>query len=119
MVGGVDDEVLGAVLCALAGPRRGDAFAVVDAPPIALRALLAATRTGGPAGRDARLVVTGGAEAQAVAGALLLAPGGRLVSTAPDAATAARRASSCGLVLRHVEALGERVAWSAVSPAAP
>lgn len=115
----MDDGELGAVLCALAGPRRGDAVAGVDAPPVALRALLAAAGSTSPAAHTARLVVTGGEEAQARAGALLLAPGGRLVSTAPDAAVAAARAASCGLVLRHVEQVGPRVAWSAVSPGPP
>lgn len=46
----------------------------------------------------------------------LLEPGGRLVSLAADRAAAERTAGRHGLVLRHVEAVDGRVAWSATVP---
>ena len=115
----VDHGELGAVLCALAGPRRGDAVAAVGAPPIALRALLVATGTPEPVTAGARLVLTGASEQDARAGAARLAPGGRLVGLADDREQAAARASALGLALRHVEACGGGVAWSAVSALPP
>ncbi len=116
---GVDDGELGAVLCALAGPRRGDAVGAVGAPSVAVRALLAASGTSAQVAAGARIVVTGPGDGDAEAGAALLAPGGRLVGLADDAAQAAGRAGALGLVLRHVEPCGTGVAWSAVSAARP
>ena len=45
-----------------------------------------------------------------------LAPGGRLVAITTAAAAARRVAASTGLLLRHVEPVGARVAWSATLP---
>lgn len=109
------DPVLAAVLVALAGPRRGDRVAAVGAGPVVARALLAASASAELAADDAAVVVAGAA--YEVPGALaLLAPGGRLVAVAADAAAARRVASAAGLELRHVERVGTRVAWSAVRP---
>lgn len=109
------DPVLAAVLVALAGPRRGDRVAAVGAGPVVARALLAASQSEALAADDASVVVAGAA--YEVPGALaVLAPGGRLVAVAADAAAARRVASAAGLELRHVERVGTRVAWSAVKP---
>lgn len=115
----VDDGELGAVLCALAGPRRGDAVAAVGAPPVAVRALLAATGSTAQVEAGARVVLTGGSEQDTAAAAARLAPGGRLVGIADDHEQAAGRASALGLTLRHVEPCGGSVAWSAVSALPP
>ncbi|MCU1691494.1 MAG: hypothetical protein JWM64_585, partial [Frankiales bacterium] len=48
--------------------------------------------------------------------AAALAPGGRLVATA---AHGPALVAELGLVLRHVEAVGDVVAWSAVAPLRP
>lgn len=112
----MDDPVLAAVLSALAGARTGDRVAAVGAGPIVRRALLAASETDELVDSDARVVVAGAAYEVPTALAQL-APGGRLVAVAADAAAAQRVATSAGLELRHVERVGMRVAWSAVLPA--
>ncbi|MCW2608134.1 MAG: hypothetical protein JWO60_2827 [Frankiales bacterium] len=119
MPGGQHDGELGAVLCALAGPRRGDAVAAVGAPPVAVRALLAATGSTTQATSGARLVLTGDGDDAAREALRLLAPGGRLVGVADSRAAACARVARLGLQLRHVEPVGDRVAWSAVSTASP
>ena len=113
----MDDPVLAAVLCALAGPRRGDRVAEVGAGPLVRRSLLAGSGTDELVDADARVVVAGAAYEVPTALARL-APGGRLVAVAADAAAARRVAAAAGLELRHVEQVGARVAWSAVRPAA-
>ncbi len=47
----------------------------------------------------------------------MLKPGGRLVSVAADAGAVERTVARHGLVLRHCEPVGGRVAWSATLPA--
>lgn len=114
----MDDPVLTAVLCSLAGARTGDRVAVVGAGPTVARALLAMTGTSVLVEAEAAVVVAGAAYEVPTA-VTRLAPGGRLVAVAADSAAAQRVATACGLELRHVERLGPRVVWSAVRPAAP
>ncbi len=112
----MQEAELGAALCALAGPRHGDTVAAVGAPPVAVRALLAATGTTTLVPRDARIAVAGSLPDDVRAAAAALAPGGRLVGTAEDARALVQ---GLGLELRHVEEVGEGIAWSAVRPARP
>ncbi|CAN5179231.1 hypothetical protein BH24ACT10_BH24ACT10_15500 [soil metagenome] len=112
------DEVFAAVLCALAGVRTGDRVAEVGAGRMVRRALLAMSRTPELVDDEATVVVAGAAYEVPTALALL-APGGRLIAVAADAAAARRTAVGAGLELRHVERIGASVAWSAVRPAAP
>ena len=114
----MDDPVLTAVLCSLAGARTGDRVAVVGAGPTVARALLAMTGTSVLVEAEAAVVVAGAAYEVPTA-VTRLAAGGRLVAVAADAAAAARVAAAEGLELRHVERVGPRVAWSAVRPVAP
>lgn len=114
----MSDEVLAAVLCSLAGVRTGDRVAHVGAGQLVGRALLAMSKTLELVDEDAAVVVAGAAYEVPTA-LTLLAPGGRLVAVAADAAAAERTASGAGLDLRHVERVGARVAWSAVRPADP
>lgn len=106
------------MLCSLAGARTGDRVAAVGAPPALERALLAMSATDALVEQDAAVVLAAAAYEVPTA-VLRLAPGGRLVAVAADRAAAARTAAAQGLELRHVEQVGERVAWSAVRPAAP
>ena len=109
------DPELTAVLLALAGARQGQRVATVGAGPVVARGLLAGSGTPELVSADADVVVAGAA--YEVPGALaLLAPGGRLVAVAADAAAARRVAVAAGLELRHVETVGRRVAWSAQAP---
>lgn len=111
-----------AVLSALAGVRRGDAVAALGAGRITKACLSAGAGlplldADAPAA-SARVVVV--EDAAEIEGALrLLAPGGRLVAVAADRGMAQRAARSLGLELRHVEALGAQVAWSALRPLGP
>jgi hypothetical protein len=114
----VDDPVLAAVLCSLAGARTGDRVAVVGAAPQVARALLAMTATTELVEEEAAVVVAGAAYEVPTA-VTRLARGGRLVAVAADRAAATRVAAAEGLELRHVERVGARVAWSAVRPLAP
>lgn len=109
------DVVLTAVLSALAGVRAGDAVCGVGTSPRLDAALLAASRTEALVDADARVVVAGAAHDVPVA-LVRLAPGGRLVALAADAAAAHRVAAAAGLQVRHVERFGAVVAWSAVRP---
>jgi hypothetical protein len=109
------DAVLTAVLSALAGVRTGDAVAGVGTSPRLDAALLAASGTETLVEQDARVVVAAAAHDVPVA-LTRLAPGGRLVALAADAAAAQRVAGAAGLQLRHVERLGDLVAWSAIRP---
>jgi hypothetical protein len=114
----LNDPVLAAVLCSLAGARTGDRVAVVGADPTVARALLAMTSTTELVDEDAAVAVAGAAFDVPIA-VSRLAPGGRLVAVAADSAAAQRVAHASGLDLRHVERVGPRVAWSAVRPHAP
>ena len=111
------DPLLVAVLAALGGARRDARVAAVGRGVQAAPALLAASGTAATVDRDADVVVAGDVE-EAVVAAALLAPGGRLVALAPDADAASRAAVSAGLLLRHVEAVRDGVAWSAERPLA-
>lgn len=113
----LNDPVLAAVLCSLAGGRTGDRVAAVGAGPVVERALLAMTSTTELVAGDAAVVVAGAAYEVPTA-VRMLAPGGRLVGVAADAPAAQRVASGAGLELRHVERVGPRVAWSATRPVA-
>lgn len=113
--GSPDQAALVAVLCALAGVRRGDAVTVVGGGVRLEAALLAASGTPALVEQDAQVVVA--ATAPDVPTALRrLAPGGRLVALAADAAAAHRVAAAGGLQVRYVEPLASGVAWSAVRP---
>lgn len=114
----LNDPVLAAVLCSLAGARTGDRVAVVGAGPTVARALLAMTSTTELVEDHAAVVVAGAAFDVPIAVGKL-APGGRLVAVAADSAAAQRVAKAEGLELRHVERVGPRVAWSAARPLAP
>lgn len=114
----MDDPVLAAVLSALAGARRDDRVAVVGAGDLVARALLAASATDALVDNDARVVVAGAAYDVPTA-LTQLAPGGRLVAVAADAAAAARVATAGGLELRYVVPVDGRVAWAGVRPALP
>jgi protein-L-isoaspartate O-methyltransferase len=83
-----------------------------------VRALLAASGTTELVDAEAAVAVAGAAYEVPTA-LTMLAPGGRLVAVAADAAAAQRVATAEGLELRHVERVGPRVAWSAVRPLAP
>lgn len=106
------------MLCSLAGGRTGDRVAVVGAGEVVARALLAMTGTSALVESEAAVAVAGAAYEVPTAAARLAA-GGRLVAVAADPAAAARVAAAQGLELRHVERVGNRVAWSAVKPLAP
>lgn len=107
------DPLTAAVLSALAGVRHGYRVAVVGAGPLTTAALLAGAAASAPVDADADVVVAGAAFDVPTA-VPLLAPGGRLVALAADAAAARRVADIHGLQLRHVEVLRTRVAWSAL-----
>lgn len=117
-VSALNDPVLAAVLCSLAGVRHGHRVAAVGAGPIVVRALLAASQTTELVEDEAAVVVAGAAYEVPTAVAML-APGGRLVAVAADSAAASRVAAASGLELRHIERVGPRIAWSAVRPTAP
>ena len=112
------DAELVAALCALAGARTGDRVACVGTGPVVERALLAMSRTEELVREEAAVVVAGAAYEVPTA-LLALAAGGRLVAVAADRAAAERTAAASGLALRHVTAVGRRVAWSAERPASP
>jgi hypothetical protein len=112
----VADAELTAALCALAGARVGDRVACVGTEPLVARALLAMSRTDALVASAADVVVAGAAFEVPTA-LTLLAPGGRLVAVAADRGAAERTATAAGLALRHVTAVGARVAWSAQRPA--
>ena len=110
------------MLSALAGMRKDDAVAAVEAGRVTEACLAAGAgrpllEPDAPDG-SARVVVVED-PAGMTTGLRLLAPGGRLVALAADATAAQAAAASYGLVLRHVEALGDGVAWSAVRPSEP
>lgn len=112
-----------AVLAALAGVRAGDRVVAIGVGPVVLACLAAGSgeptvdpRAASPG--CAQVVVVGTAP-DVPRGRHLLAPGGRLVAVAADAGAARRVATGAGLALRHVEALGDQVAWSATLPVGP
>jgi hypothetical protein len=108
--------VLTVVLAALAGVRTQHEVALLGGGAMLRRALEAGS------GRD--LVDEGPADivvahsATDVPGAVtMLKPGGWLVAVAADAGAVERTVARHGLVLRHSERVGGRVAWSASLPA--
>ncbi len=107
-----------AVVVALAGVRDGQDVAVLGAGATLRRALEAGCRreltSDGPAD-----VVVALAAFDVPGGLTLLRPGGRLVALAADRGAVERSAALHGLVVRHVEAVGGRVAWSATLPPEP
>ena len=109
------DPMLAAVLCALAGVRSGDRVRAPGVTPVVASALLSAAQAPDFADGPADVVVAGAAY-EVPAALEAVAPGGRLVSLAADAAAAARVAGAAGLVRLHVVPIGAGVAWSAVRP---
>lgn len=115
----LDDPVLAAVLCSLAGARTGDRVAAVGVTAAVASALLAMSSTTALVEDDAAVVLAGAAYEVPTAAAKV-APGGRLVAVAADRAAAQRVASRASLELRHVEPVRDGlVAWSAVRPREP
>lgn len=99
--------------------RNGDAVVVLGGGPLLHRALLAGAgvEPEDPEGLARVAVVTAAYDVPTAVARLQ--PGGRLVALAADRAAAERTAARHGLVLRHVEPLDGRVAWSAVLPVSP
>lgn len=104
-----------AVVVALAGVRDGQEVAVLGAGTVLRKAL--------SAGCQRELTETGPVDVAValaafdVPGAVaLLKPGGRLVAIAADRGAVERTATLHGLVLRHVEPVLGRVAWSGNLP---
>ncbi len=107
--------VLTAVLAALAGARAQQEVLLLGGGAMLRRALEAGT------GRD--LVDEGPADVVVavsdtdVPGAVMMArPGGRVVAVAADSEAVQQTMARHGLVLRHFERVGDRVAWSASLP---
>lgn len=117
------DRELAAVLTALAGVRAGQSVVVLGGGDVLRRALLAGAGPVEPdepdeppaASRAADVAVAVAAH-DVPAAVLALAPGGRLVAVAADAAAAARTAALHGVDLHHVAPVGSRVAWSGRTP---
>ena len=109
------DPQLAAVLCALAGARRGDRVRAAGVSPLVEAALLFGAAAEAFADGPADLVVAGAAQ-ELPAALSALAAGGRVVCVAADPAAAARVAGAAGLVRLHVVPLTTGVAWSAVRP---
>ncbi len=105
-----DVREIAAVLVALAGLRRGQAFAAEGAGSLVEAALAAAAGRG--ATGAAHVAVAGGADHVAAAAARLV-PGGRLVAVATDREAARRAAEAAEAVLLQVVALPHGVAWRA------
>jgi hypothetical protein len=107
------DPLLVATLAALAGVRRGDRVVVVGGGPRLTAALLAMAGAAECA-EDAARVAAAGRPGDVGPAVRRMAPGGRLVAVAADDRAARRCAAQHGLALRHVEPVGDVVAWSAV-----
>ena len=104
-----------AVVVALAGVRDGQDVAVIGAGAVLRRALEAGCRRELTGEGPADVVVA--LAAFDVPGALtMLRPGGRLVALAADNGAVERSVALHGLVLRHAEPVGGKVAWSATVP---
>lgn len=110
----VPDPLDVAVVCALAGVRRGNRVATVDVDPRTAAAVLAGAQVPGFAPDEADVVVVGAADAVAAALPLLRA-GGRLVGMAADARSAEQTARAAGLQRLVVVPTTRGVAWSAVA----
>lgn len=103
-------SVLSAVLAALAGVRTGQVVVVLGVAPVLCRALEAAA--GRPLADEGPADVVVALTAPDVPGGVaLLGPGGRLVAVAADPGAVERTALRHGLVLRHSESVGGRIAW--------
>jgi hypothetical protein len=105
------------VLAALAGVRTGDTVAVVGDHPGLLQVLRAASGADVDAlpETDRVRVAVATAAYDVPLAVARLAPGGRLVAVAADAAAAGRTAERHDLVLRYVVPVARGVAWSAAS----
>lgn len=104
--------IVTAVVAALAGVRNGQTVVVLG-PGTRLRAALEAG-TGVPLAEVGPADVVVALGATDVPGAVgLLRPGGRLVALAADHGAVERSAARYGLVVRHLEAVDGRIAWSA------
>jgi D-arabinose 1-dehydrogenase-like Zn-dependent alcohol dehydrogenase len=117
MVSDVQEPVplVTAVVAALAGVRTGQAVVVLGTATTLRRSLEAGTGTALVEVGPADVVVA--LSAPDVPGAVqMLRPGGRLVALAADAGAVERTVALYGLVLRHTEVVGGRVAWSASVP---
>lgn len=109
-------SVLSAVVAALAGVRDRQTVIVLGTAPVLCRALEAAS--GLPLAHEGPADVVVALMAPDVPGAVtMLRPGGRLVAVAADAGAVERTAERYGLVLRHTEPVGGRIAWSGSLPA--
>jgi hypothetical protein len=106
------NPLLTAVLAALAGVRTNQRVLVLGEAALLRRALAAAADcdivSEGPA--DVVVAVFAPDVPTAVAA---VAPGGRVVGVAADAAAAKRTTERYGLTLQYTEAVAGRVAWSA------
>ncbi len=121
VVGGVPalapGPVLDAVLCALAGVRRGERVACLGVSATLRRAMLAGAGADAEEAHQVDLAVAGRAY-EVPSALLLLRAGGRLVAVAGDPQAPQRLCRDYSLQLRHVERVGPCVAWSAVRPVA-
>jgi hypothetical protein len=105
------NPLLVAVLAALAGVRKGQRVLVLGEAPLLSRALQAASGLEMVKDGPADIVVA--VLAPEVPSAVKqLAPEGRVVGIAADAAAARRTAERHGLVLQYTESVSGRVAWS-------
>jgi hypothetical protein len=108
-------SVLSAVVAALAGVRNEQTVVVLGTAPVLCRALEAAC--GRPLASSGPADVVVALTAPDVPGAVtMLRPGGRLVAVAADPGAVERTASRHGLVLKHTEPVGGRIAWSGSLP---
>ncbi|MCW2600704.1 MAG: hypothetical protein JWM02_2533 [Frankiales bacterium] len=108
--------VLLAVVTSLAGVRNNQVVVVLGRGPLLRRALQAGIGADLASHGPADVVVALSAPDVPVA-VTMLKPGGRLVALAADRGAAERTAALYGLLLRHTEAVGSRVAWSGQVPA--
>ena len=109
------DEV-SLVLAALAGVRTQQEVVLLGGGAMLRQALEAGSGRDLVDGGPADIVVAH--SATDVPGAVtMLKPGGRLVAVAADAGAVERTVARHGLVLRHSQRVGGRVAWSASLPA--
>ena len=107
--------VLSAVVTALAGVRDDQTVVVLGTGAVIRRALEAAA--GCHLAHEGPADVVVALSAPDVPGAVsMLRPGGRLVAVAADTGAVERTAARHGLLLKHTEVVGGRVAWSGSLP---